>query len=303
MELSDVAVGGVLGVLLFVLAMVVLARGCAAHGRSASSSREPQRSSTIQIAIDHKTPLPPPPAGALTKSKSSYSRIVENDEPAFAAADARAGVAYTDGGAYNPSAEQCCGVLEEHAPVVTTPRVPPPQVQQQQVRLMAEIRRQVSPVEQPNGEGSAESNVQPAFLAGANVKAVRAAVDEIRETEEDYVHVLQTLVENYLPRVREHLEPAELNTLFGNVTILKGVNETLEQHLSTSIQPSNPSPGSKAAQPRRCEYASAARRYAVRQKPRPPMPASHRSPHRRQAPREAASLSTVKSPRWRTPSR
>eukprot|EP00966_Prymnesium_polylepis_P039182 909719-Prymnesium_polylepis.1 len=39
-----------------------------------------------------------------------------------------------------------------------------------------------------------------------------------------------------MPRCREHLEPAELTALFGNVTILKGLNETLLEHLDASRQ-------------------------------------------------------------------
>lgn len=49
-----------------------------------------------------------------------------------------------------------------------------------------------------------------------------------------FLFLWQLLVEFYMPSLIKHLEPSEYNALFANVMILKGVNETLLEHLMAS---------------------------------------------------------------------
>ena len=61
-----------------------------------------------------------------------------------------------------------------------------------------------------------------------------AAPHRYRQPERSPCACTQTLADNYLPRVREHLGASELNVLFGNVSIRSGVNQTLLEQLNAS---------------------------------------------------------------------
>jgi len=233
------------------LCMLMLMFTCCRRRRRGSPrmSSMPRPASSIAIDMNaHEAPAPPPLSHS--KSKSSYARILENRDSGLENGDCGLSPDLDsphtplnrgpEAGEVDPLPALTALKLPAHGEgaglgELATPRVPSPRQQQQQVRLMAEIRKNVGPVElQEGGCPSGELMPQRSFLAGDDVRAVRAAVDEIRTTEGAYVHVLRVLVEQYMPRIREHLEPAEVKALFGNLPILKGVNETLLEHLTAS---------------------------------------------------------------------
>ena len=66
------------------------------------------------------------------------------------------------------------------------------------------------------------------------VAQVRAALDELWNTEREYLVALDTLVDEYIPRLRELIAADDASVLFGNVEIIHGVNRQLLAELAAA---------------------------------------------------------------------